>query len=362
MESTLTSEGAALLRRLQNLVASLAVVGTSMAICVQIPYYRAQLEELYGWDRFMFTGMEFLITAAVVYSLLLGVYYLTEPAPGVSKSLRFWRVVGSFLRSPIAVIHQGLSPPDRLAVLATILKAYFAPMMVIVLLRVIMGAIGDAGALLSPAAWRDGFLEMFNRHGFWFVMQLMIVVDVGVFTAGYLIEMRRLNNEIRSVDPTLLGWTAALLCYFPFSTYITSFVLGRQVSDFPQFSDPLTHVLLNVVLLVFMFIYTAASVALGFKASNLTHRGVVTSWPYSMIRHPAYAFKNMAWWIGAIPVVTAAFSSSIFAGVSAVASVVGWSLLYILRALTEEDHLRSVDGEYDAYAQKVRYRFVPGIY
>ena len=35
--------------------------------------------------------------------------------------------------------------------------------------------------------------------------------------------------------------------------------------------------------------------------------------------------------------------------------------VYVLRALTEEDHLRRVDGEYDAYCRKVRYRFVPGI-
>ena len=33
----------------------------------------------------------------------------------------------------------------------------------------------------------------------------------------------------------------------------------------------------------------------------------------------------------------------------------------LLRALTEEDHLRSVDGDYAAYARRVRYRFIPGV-
>jgi protein-S-isoprenylcysteine O-methyltransferase Ste14 len=37
-------------------------------------------------------------------------------------------------------------------------------------------------------------------------------------------------------------------------------------------------------------------------------------------------------------------------------------MLYALRALTEEDHLREVDGEYAAYAARVRWRFIPGIY
>ena len=48
-------------------------------------------------------------------------------------------------------------------------------------------------------------------------------------------------------------------------------------------------------------------------------------------------------------------------GIQALASVVGWSMLYVLRAVTEEDHLGGVDGEYAAYAAKVRYRFIPGI-
>lgn len=45
----------------------------------------------------------------------------------------------------------------------------------------------------------------------------------------------------------------------------------------------------------------------------------------------------------------------------AAGSVAGWTALCVLRALTEEDHLRSVDGDYAAYARRVRYRFIPGV-
>jgi protein-S-isoprenylcysteine O-methyltransferase Ste14 len=69
----------------------------------------------------------------------------------------------------------------------------------------------------------------------------------------------------------------------------------------------------------------------------------------------------MAWWIGSVPMVSEAFTRSTFDGIQAVASVVGWTMLYVLRALTEEDHLRGVDGDYAAYAAQVRYRFIPGI-
>jgi protein-S-isoprenylcysteine O-methyltransferase Ste14 len=119
---------------------------------------------------------------------------------------------------------------------------------------------------------------------------------------------------------------------------------------------------LNLLMLALMGVYASASVALGLKASNLTHRGIVSRGPYAIVRHPAYISKNAAWWIGASPLIALAFQDGWFEGISSVASVAGWSMLYILRALTEEDHLRSVDGEYAAYAEKVRYRFIPGVY
>jgi protein-S-isoprenylcysteine O-methyltransferase Ste14 len=80
-----------------------------------------------------------------------------------------------------------------------------------------------------------------------------------------------------------------------------------------------------------------------------------------LIRHPAYTCKNIAWWIGSAPLVSAAFAHSTGAGLQALASVAGWTLLYVLRAMTEEEHLRSIDGDYAAYCAKVRYRFVPGL-
>jgi protein-S-isoprenylcysteine O-methyltransferase Ste14 len=52
---------------------------------------------------------------------------------------------------------------------------------------------------------------------------------------------------------------------------------------------------------------------------------------------------------------------STYAGMLALGSMLGWALLYVLRAITEEDHLRSVDGDYAAYAARVRYRFIPGL-
>ena len=346
--------------RLRNFIASgVAIAGSCAAYAVQ-PGHHSKLVLLYGGQAFSFTGMEFLVAAAVAYLAVLGAYYATERVPGTSKSVVFLRVAGTFLRSPQAVIRHGLSIDERLAVLSTLLKAFFAPIMAVSLMLFMIGWLDNGWAMVAGGALDAGFGHTFNRFGFWFAMQVILFVDVLLFTVGYLVELPALKNEIRSVDPSLLGWTAALLCYPPFNG-ITSRVLGYQASDFPQFDNPTAHVLLNIVLLVLMGVYASASVALGFKASNLTHRGIVMRGPYAVIRHPAYTCKNMAWWIGSAPLVSAAFSQSLSSGMLALASLVGWTMLYILRAITEEDHLRSVDGAYAAYAERVRYRFVPGL-
>lgn len=359
MDLTMVSSTPLILRA-KNFIAATAAVGLASLPVAFTPYYRTQLETRSGPENFSYSGLQFWVLAVCIYVALLAVYYLGQADPGVSKPLQFWRLVRTFARAPVTTIKRGLSPAERLAVLSTLLKCFFGPQMALIMFRSLLGFIGDAHAISASTGQGFTFLELFNRYGFWMIIEFIILIDVAVFTAGYLIEMRRLKNEIRSVDPTLIGWAAAMACYWPFS-WITGYVLGRSVSDFPQFDNPTTHLVLNLALLVLMAIYTSASVALGFKASNLTHRGIVSRGPYAWIRHPAYTCKNLAWWIGAVPIVSAAFANSLFEGASAVASVIGWSMLYVLRALTEEDHLRRVDEEYAAYAARVRFRFIPGV-
>jgi len=347
--------------RFANFAASAMVVALACLAYFYSPHHQGQLTRLYGFGSFSYTGAEFLAAGASLYVALLAVHFLSARNSKVSKSLRFLRVVAAFLRAPVRTWRAGLSPDDRLAVLTTLLKAFFAPLMAMSLMVFCVGAFEHGSAIVASGAFSDGFRALFDRHGFWFMIQAMLFVDVLVFTVGYLVESPTVRNEIRSVDPTWLGWTAALLCYPPFNTF-TSWILGQPVSDFPRFDDPTAHLTLNILLLALMAVYTSASVALGFKASNLTHRGIISRGPYAVIRHPAYVCKNMAWWIASIPLVSASFGQSPLLGIQVLASVAGWTMLYALRALTEEDHLRRVDGEYAAYAAQVRYRFIPGVY
>jgi protein-S-isoprenylcysteine O-methyltransferase Ste14 len=346
--------------RLLNLAASIAAIAVACTAYWLAPYNRQQLDAHYGATT-SFSGTQFLVAAALAYSAALAIYFLGERTDVPAKSLRFWRLLAQFARSPGSPSLRHLGREDRVAVLSTLLKAFFGPMMVMWVMVSITDAMALGSALASEGASIGGFRPWFDRFGYLLLLRLILIVDVLWFTAGYLIELPALRNEIRSVDPTWMGWFAALLCYPPFNQFTVA-ILGSELTDLPQFANPIVHLVLCSMILILMAIYASASVALGLKASNLTHRGIVARGPYRLIRHPAYTCKNMAWWIGSAPLVSAAFAHSMAAGLQAMASVAGWTLLYVLRALTEEEHLRGVDGDYAAYCAKVRHRFVPGLF
>ena len=131
--------------------------------------------------------------------------------------------------------------------------------MTMALMAFMMAALFNGKAILAGS--HMDFREMFDQHGYWFAIKGILFVDTLIFTVGYLVEMPRLRNEIRSVDPTLMGWGAAMICYPPFNHY-TGLILGSPVSDFPRFDDPMAHIALNIALLALMAIYASASVAL----------------------------------------------------------------------------------------------------
>lgn len=347
--------------RWQNWAASSLLVALACTLYHLAPYNRQQLQAYYAAPHLVFTGDQFLLASALIYIGILALYFLVlDREPQVSKSLRLLRWLACLVHAPAKALRQTWSDDVRLALLTTLLKGFFGPLMLVSLMDFCLGAWRNGSALVQAGALAQDFATLFNRHGFWFALQLILFVDVLVFTVGYLVELPRLGNRIRSVETTVIGWAAALACYPPFNQ-VTVAILGSYKSEFPTFENPTVHLAMNGLGLALMAIYALASVALGLKASNLTHRGIVRRGPYAIVRHPAYVCKNAAWWIGSGPLVAQAFAVSTGSGLQALASVIGWTAIYALRALTEEDHLRRVDSDYAAYARQVRYRFIPGL-
>jgi protein-S-isoprenylcysteine O-methyltransferase Ste14 len=259
-------------------------------------------------------------------------------------------------------LRAGLSPAAKQAGLALLLKFFFAPLMI----NWCLAHVGDMSNSILQAigGWNEGQRGrlLFDSSLFWTCFQAILFVDTFLFTIGYIVEMPVLRNRIRSVDPTFFGWVICLACYPPFNG-LTGTYLEWQSTDFPQFQSDAIHFAANISLLALMVIYSWASVALGFKASNLTNRGIVGHGPYAVVRHPAYAAKNLAWWIGALPTLYVLGSLGNVKGLLyALLSLTGWSLIYAFRALTEERHLLFAGNGYAEYAARVRWRFIPRVF
>jgi protein-S-isoprenylcysteine O-methyltransferase Ste14 len=348
--------------RLRNFFASVSLIAAVAAIYAATPYFRDFFSSDTHFLGVTIARSDVLFLAGAVYMLLLLLFYLLEPAPRISKSILCLRGLKRLAANPTLLWRGGLPREERVGLLSILLKGFFAPLMAVSLLYYSGQLLAHGGGILSQWGQPDlDWLALFNAHGFWFVFMLIFTLDVFFYALGYLTEAPALKNEIRSVDPTLLGWAVVLACYPPLNLFAGMVFGGGYYEDFPQFELPAMHVMVNSLLLALLAVYAWSAVALNFKASNLTHRGIISHGPYRYFRHPAYTSKVLAWWIGMIPPLYVAAQSSLWTALLMTGSMVGWSVIYYFRAVTEEDHLRSVDDEYDAYCQKVKYRFIPGV-
>lgn len=195
------------------------------------------------------------------------------------------------------------------------------------------------GALGDPIALGDAAVET------------MFLVDVQIAMVGYLLTMKPLDAQIRSANPYLGGWVAALICYPPFILMGGGGVLDYRTngSEWTFWLDgmPALQWIWAAALVFLTGIYAWATVAFGLRFSNLTYRGVLTNGPYAFTRHPAYLSKNAFWWLATLPFLTTTNSM-----VDAVRNTVILGLVsgvYYWRARTEEAHLLAEDAKYREY-------------
>ena len=291
-------------------------------------------------------------TVAVFRNLFFG--YLVLGLPYYFFRFRFFCSAEEYSKDKLVVLRDFIfrrkrDPATRAAAktvaLSYLVKFFFLPLM----LNFFFAHLRSFLNLWRVADPSQNFPQFFWQSGYHLIFQSIFIIDAIVFAFAYTFEFRFLKNKIRSVDPFLSGWIIALICYPPFNSAIDNFIpLTKNASWFVDgwFSD-----LLKIGTLVAFAIYVWATIALGFKASNLTNRGIVSTGPYRFVRHPAYISKNIAWWFEFIPFL----SPVLFI------SLLGWNAIYILRAFTEERHLRA-DPDYREYEERVKWRFIPGLF
>lgn len=350
--------------RFLNIFASLLITTLAYYYYMHFPYYTHYFNvthaiEFFAWNA-SFTTFEVFKYTFYIYIVSFTIIYMVEKNPAISKSVQCFYGMARILYAPIEAFEQGIPQSEKIAILSVAVKVFFVPLMLSWLFGHLSNMLTNLSYCILHYNEFSTFVVFFQEKFYTLCFQLILFFDVFFFTISYLVEHRSLGNQIISVEPTVLGWLVAIICYPPFNDAMN--VLFPWVSsDFPFFSNPLWYVGINILLLSFLTIYTWASLALNFKASNLTHRGIISHGPYRYIRHPAYVCKNVAWWLGTLPTLIAAIPKGFFAVITVFLCMATWSIIYFLRALTEERHLRMVNPEYEDYMEKVPYRFIPGI-
>jgi protein-S-isoprenylcysteine O-methyltransferase Ste14 len=295
---------------------------------------------IYGTGRFYWEGnfafamacfevaAPLLFVASIPYIILLD-RYAVEPKDGC-WSLGAW-LMG--LKEPV----------DREALYNHLrswgVKGFFTAFMV----SIVPGGFGDfirgdfSQVLHNPVALAN------------WLITFMFVLDVAFATVGYIMAMRPLDSHIRTANPYAAGWMAALICYPPFILMSNGGPLDYTAgtADWTRWFDghPILLAMVGAVLVVLTAIYAWATIAFGFRFSNLTHRGILTNGPYAFSRHPAYLSKNLFWWISTVPFLS---TGSVFDAARATILISVVSGVYYWRARTEERHLK-LDPAYREY-------------
>ena len=185
------------------------------------------------------------------------------------------------------------------------------------------------------------------------LFDILFTIDVQIGTVGYLLTLRPLDAHIRSGNPFLAGWLAALICYPPF---VYGFMGSAGVIRYEYNTAGWGYWFAGhdallwawaALLAALTAIYAWATVAFGIRFSNLTYRGVLTGGPYRFSRHPAYLSKNLFWWLSVLPFLVTSHSPVDTIRNTAFLGCV--SAIYFWRAKTEEAHLLGEDAKYREY-------------
>ncbi|HEC19932.1 MAG TPA: hypothetical protein ENI97_11390 [Gammaproteobacteria bacterium] len=241
-------------------------------------------------------------------------------------------------------------PYNRKVFLNLVMRAYFVPVMVEQIMP-------TASATLTL------FYQTINDHQF---MALIMLFSAGLWlfdvlnaSAAYCLESRWLENRSRSIDLTFGGWAVCLSCYAPLNNLTSSVFAFAPFIATNQPDDMLINNLnffyaLKIAELLFLVTHIYVDTSLGPSVANITLKKLQTRGPYALIRHPGTTTKLLFWLLQSV------FYKKFWTA-KYLLGYLGWSTIYVLRALTEERHLKKF-AEYRQYMKEVKHRFFPGLF
>lgn len=175
-----------------------------------------------------------------------------------------------------------------------------------------------------------------------------------VATCGYSIENKKIGFPIKAVETNIFGILFCIVCYSPLNELLPGKVIsGKFFEVFRIFeSGSWLDLFCSGMMVLFMTIHVVGIVTQGLRFANLTYRGTVTRGLYAYVRHPQYCTKILWFFFAWLP---------FFGSFRNMICYLGWVALYLGRTITEEHFLKQFP-DYNDYCNKVKWRYIPGLW
>ena len=200
----------------------------------------------------------------------------------------------------------------------------------------------SAGRLDWPAAWI--FL------GFY----VLVILTLGVWAMRKHPEVVNERGKMQNIK----SWDKTLMIIYTVMLFVLFAVAGLDAGRFGWSAMPIALQVVGFVALAFAMVVTYWAMAINPFLSTIVRiqddRGhyVVTSGPYRYVRHPMYAMMFLMW-----PGIALELGSWWALLPAAVIVIV-----FVIRTALEDRTLQAELPGYAEYAQRTRYRLVPGVW
>ncbi|MBQ8460628.1 hypothetical protein IJ541_11095 [bacterium] len=355
---------------IRHYLASAFIYGTILIFMAFCPAYVDTLEDT-GFDYTTFFTIYF-----VGYLVLAPLFYALFKPQTVLQS-RSLTIFGYFARQfrrnqSTEYFLQNLSPTEeeKNAFMILFIQTFFGIYSINLLCNSYLPSLGynldflkvmfsDAMTYISGGnGIMAGIMQFLIDTGDMWI-RLTTTITLIVLSLSYLTELDIFKNRIKSTDTTPLGIISCIACYYPVTILTDKFLHITDQSLLPV-NNTVLLAILNLLAIIANIGIMIAVIRLGAKSGNLTNRGIVTGFPYNIVRHPDYAMQILYIIITTIPLYMLSNAGKFDKTVMTVATL-GWILLYLFRAITEERHLIK-DPDYQKYVEKVKYRFIPKLF
>lgn len=186
-----------------------------------------------------------------------------------------------------------------------------------------------------------------------FLNRFLQLLSSMMATVSYTVENKRFGYPVIAAETSLIGIFFCIICYPP-AQWLPARFLTRQddIANLLFAPSSILGWIAAGAATFFFGIYVLGIFNLGLRFANLTYRGTQAKGLFAVVRHPQYSAKLLGFFFEWLPFFTIPVNMLLY---------LGWVAIYVCRTLSEERFLKQFP-DYRAYCEKVKWRFIPGIW